>query len=216
MKYLFHLSSFAMQSAAISAKHAKLISELMALDGPWGLPPASYPTPDPGKELSADFRLGKSLRGSGVRGFVSYRYRGGLRDDSGCDDYMILEFNPARVDFAALVQNALPRYIHAFEPYFGYISDEEFTFTDFHRSRDVNSRHTLLRMFPICFLSEDYCRKTLKRGAGEVADQVRGWVESVEVTNTGVIVMASKAPLPFEKAKPLSDDLTRLVGARVD
>lgn len=216
MKYLLRLNSFATDSVAILDKHKKLVSELTTLEGPWGLQPGGYPPPDPGKELSAHFQLAKSLRGRGVRGFVSYRYRGGLRDESDCDDYVALEFNPARVDFASLIKTALPRYIQAFEPYFGHVSDEEFVFTDFDRSRNVDQRRVVLRVLPICFLSQKLCKRALGVNADEVTDRLRGRVELVESVGAGLLIVARMEPVPFETAKKLSDELTLLVGAKLD
>jgi hypothetical protein len=170
--------------------------------------------PDPGRELSAQFNLGKLLRGRGARGFVSYRFREGLRNDSGCDDLIDLDFNPERVDFGALLA-ALPQYIAAFDPYFAYVADEEFGFLDFNRSRNMNYRVSVLRVSPICFLGGGLCVQSLGLSVGEVARRLAPKAESVSEIGGGVLVVGHSKPLPFASAKSLSDELSGLVGVKV-
>jgi hypothetical protein len=214
MKYVLHLTASTSEAASIPEKHAKLMKGLASIEGAWGLASGDHVAPDPGRELSAQFQLGKSLRGRGVRGFVSYRFRGGLRDHSGCDDLIDLDFNPERVDFGALFA-ALPQYVAAFEPYFASVGDEEFGFFDFNRSRNMNYRVTVLRVYPICFLGGALCVQALGMSGAEVARRLAPKAESVSEIGGGVLVVGHSKPLPFTSAKSLSDELSGLVGVKV-
>jgi hypothetical protein len=211
MRYIFRLNARSTEDVPIAEKHAKLVGGLMSIAGDWGLEPVEYPAPDPGRELSAQFQLGKRLRSRGVRGFVNYRFRGGLREDSACDDYIDLDFNPERVDFGGLIA-ALPKYVAAFEPYFGYVADEEFTFLDFNRSLNANYRISVLRVYPVCYLSRGLCTQALGLSLGEVASRFGKKARSVIVVENGAIIIGHTEPIPFVAARALSDELSGSVG----
>ena len=214
MKYKLCVNARSTEAVSISQKHTYLVAGLAAVPGSWGLASAEHAVPDPGRELSAHFPLGKSLRTRGVRGFASYRFRGGLRDHSSCDDYIDLDFNPERVDFGALIES-LPQYIAAFDPYFAYVADEEFGFLDFNRSRNMDGRASVLRVYPICFLGGGLCVKALGLSVGEVARRLAPKAESVSEIGGGVLVVGHSKPVPFASAKSLSDELSGLVGVKV-
>lgn len=214
MKYSCHLTARPSEAVSIAEKHAKLVSGLAGINGAWGFSSADHAAPDPGRDISAHLSLGKLLRGRGVRGFVNYRLRAGLREDSGCDDLIDLDFNPERVDFGALIES-LPQYIAAFDPYFAYVADEEFGFLDFDRSRNMNYRVSVLRVYPICFLGGGLCVQALGLPVGEVVRRLAPKAESVSEIGGGVLVVGHSKPLPFASAKPLSDELSGLVGVKV-
>lgn len=211
MRYILRLNAVAEEGVSIPEKHESTISGLNAVDGPWGLPTGYYPPPDPGRELAGDFPLGKHLRGRGVRGFVSYRYRGSLQDHSACDDYIRLEFNPSRVDFESLVPTALAQYIAAFRPYSASVFDEEFIFEDFDRTRHVNRRAKIVRISPIEYLSESYCERALGLSVDEAGQRFRTVAHTI-TADDGFLIVGHTTPIPFESALALSSELSNLAG----
>ena len=212
MKYVLKLRARPEECATIEDKHSRLIEGLVALGGDWGLPPGEYPAPDAGEELSAQFQLGKLL-GKGITGFVNYRFRGGLRDESGNDDYIDLEFNPDRIDYHHLLNEVIPYYIDCFRPYHAYAGDEEFTYIDFGRSRGFDHRSGVLRVHPANFFDEQLCKRAFCLSPEEVQQRLTGIVQRAEVIQNGVNFIAQAEPMQIENAESLNDQLRSALAA---
>ena len=212
MKYVLKLRARPEECAKIEDKHSKFIEGLVALGGDWGLPPGEYPAPDAGEELSAHFQLGKLL-GKGIKGFVNYRFRGGLRDESGSDDYIDLEFRPDRIDYQHLLNEVFPSYIECFRPYHAYVGDEEFTYIDFDRSRGFDHRSGVLRVHPANFFDEQLCERTFSLSPEEIQQRLASIAQRAEVIQNGVYFFAQETPMKIEDAESLSDQLSSALSA---
>jgi hypothetical protein len=210
MKYEFSLHARPSEIESIKDKHAKLIQGLVKLRGSWGLPAGDYPAPDPGRELSAIFKLTRLL-GKGIKGFVCYRYRGGLRDEGGHDDYIKLEFNPEKIDYRSLLKEAFPAYIRSFASYFGYVGDDEFGYIDFDKSRYFNNRMNVLRIHLANYFDETLCLRAFGIDATEVLRRIAGAVEHAEIINNGVYLVGSWTPLPITDADNFSKKIFSLL-----
>lgn len=192
----------------IEDRHKRLVDELKAIQGPWGLRPGSYPAPTCGTSLSGRFSLGKNL-GKGIRGFVDYRYRGGLSDSSQCDDILDLEFNTQNIDFEKLVRDVFPCYAAAIDAYYGHIGACEFMYLDFERSRNVDGRSSIIRFHQTAFFDAQFCERAMRMGPKEVFDRIRNVVGDANLFGNGVIYSAGIAPLSLHEANEF-DRLIRL------
>jgi len=206
MKYVFRLCARAEESESIEDRHSMLVNGLVKLGGRWGLPPGEYPTPDAGKELSAHFQLGKFL-GKGITGFARYRFRGGLRDDPSCDDFIDLEFNPERIGYSELLNEVFPSYVEYFEPYLAYVGDEEFTYIDFDRSRGFNQRAGVLRIHPANYFDERLCNRSFGMSAIATLERLAPAAQRAELIHGGVFFVAKDTPMSIEDAETLNAKL---------
>lgn len=203
MKYKLRLCSRP-EDCSIKERHQHLVAGLLTIDGEWGLAIGEYSTPEAGKELSAIFKLGKYL-GKGIKGSVSYRYRGGLRDEGDCDDLLTLEFDPTKINFEELVKNVFPRYATVFGAYLGYICDEEFTHIDFNRTRNVNGRHTLVRFYPTGFFDEQFCGSAIGITPEGFRAKSEGLVSYARLMRNGVCYSAKVEPMEIAEAERFND-----------
>ena len=199
MKYVMRLRARP-DKLMIAEKHMRLVSYLSKLSGPFGLRSSDFPSPDCGQELSARFELGKEL-GKGIKGFVRYRFRGGLEDQGDHDDLLDLEFDPRKMDYSILLREVFPCYVRAFQPYFGFIGDEEFTYVDFDRSRNTNSRYELIRFYPTAYYSNWFCANSLGLSAEELVGRVGDLIVKSELFDDGVILVGADSPIDLDRAE---------------
>lgn len=199
MKYVLRLRARP-EKVSIAEKHQRLVSTLKRLGGPFGLSDKEFAIPECGEELTARFDIGREL-GKGINGFVSYRYRGGLRDHGDCDDLLDLEFAAKKVDYELLLTNVVPKYVEAFQPYYGFVGDEEFTYIDFDRSRNKNPRLDLIRFYPVAFYGDMFCREALGILPAELTRSVADLVSRIQEIEGGVLIVVDDKPLSLERAE---------------
>jgi hypothetical protein len=204
MKYALTLRSVARTSESIPEKHDRLMRGLAAIGSPWGIcgvPPAA---PDPGRELMARVRLDRLL-GKGVKGYVLYRYRGGLRDQAMDDDHMALEFDPDRVDYGALLTHSLSRYIAAFHAYRAEIGPEELANLDFDQARKIDKRTGVHRIYPVSFYSDSLCETAFGKSAQRLVELLRPVCAETELVGDGALLITSRHPVDTEQSDRLND-----------
>jgi hypothetical protein len=214
MKYELMLRSRANPREPIEAKHKRFFSRLREMPQPWGIaghePP---PAPDCGTHIAAGATISKLL-GKGIRGQVYYQYRYEYLEDIGMyDDFVDLSFDPRRVDYRQLVLEALPAYIHAFEGYLARIEDDAFFDADFPKERELrmDDRHFVYRVHPVSFYDATLCKRAFGLSPKQVADRLYGRIEDVRLIHNGVYLIGSSAPLEFEQADRLSQDMKRWI-----
>lgn len=207
MKYVMRLRARP-DELTIVEKHERLVSELAKLNGAFGLRSSDFPTPDCGQELSARFELGKQLA-RGIKGFVSYRFRGGLEDQGDHDDLLDLEFDPRKIDYGLLLSEVFPCYVRAFQPYFGFIGDEEFTYVDFDRSRNTNSRYELIRFYPTAYYNNWFCANALRLSAEELMRRVADLAVRSEIFGDGVLIVGTDSPIELNRAEEFNNAMRK-------
>ena len=209
MEYELMLRSRPVAGESVQAKHEAFRAALTGLEGAWSGGAADWPAvPDPATREMVEVRLSGRF-GRGIRGYVSYQNRKYIPDDSMYDDYFVLEFDPARIDYKRLVEDYFARYVGAFHPYLGYVADQDFLDHDFDSTRDLNDRHSIYRIYPVSFFDEQLCREALGLAPEQVVERLAGVAEEVRVVHGGVLILGSTTPLPFEAALALSDRLTQ-------
>jgi len=199
-----------MEEQTIDCKHRKFVDGLQRLRGRWGLRQGDYATPDPGAEVSAHFELGDLLPDA-INGFVNYRFRRLLRDDSNCDDYVDFEFESEQVDVHELAHVTMPAYVECFDPYHGYICHEEFIYIDFDRSRFFNERNDVLRIHPVNFFDDELCRRAFGMTAESVVSRLSNIVERADVFHGGALIIVNSTPVSIEEAAEIDGRIRPLL-----
>lgn len=204
MKYELTLRSAARPKESIPEKHEQLMRGMAAIGSPWGIsgePPAA---PDPGRELMAKSRLDRFL-GKGIKGYVLYRYRSGLRDQAMDDDHMALEFDPDRVDYDALLTHALNGYITSFRAYRAEIGPEEFADLDFDEARKIDKRRGVYRIYPISFYSGTLCEMAFGMSAERLVKLLTALCAEARLVADGALLIASRIPVDVEQGNRFND-----------
>lgn len=208
MKYELLLRSRASREESIPAKHERLLAGMREIAPPWGLGGTTGPSaPDPGGELIAQARLTPFL-GRGIRGEVVYQFRRDFRDEGSADDFLSLTFNPEKVNYAAFVDEALPKYLSAFDAYRGELGDAKFTHLDFDAARKVDFRHGVFRVYPVSYYDKQLCLRAFELEPDEIVARLADTCERVTRHGDGVLVVVSTKPLSLTEA----DQGTRAIG----
>jgi hypothetical protein len=220
---------------AVSAheKHACFFEGIKGLPAPWGLgdrpvpPLRDFGCPSSPSITSASIGLTKFF-GPGVkRALITYWYRRMLKDDSSCDDCLIIDFDPAKVDVHHLIYTVIPGYIEAFDAYLVDYYDERFVdfayeerivpegvlFTP--KSKEyVNRRFKVEKVWPVSFYDEPLCRRAFNLSPSEILERLQGKVEHVQLLHGGVYLVGTSQVLSFEEAQKVCAEMTSALGAR--
>jgi hypothetical protein len=204
MKYDFDIRAIAFENQTIEDKHTIFLDKLAKLGRPWGLVDEPLKVPDCGSELVAMPNVSKVLnKVKGVGGWFMYHFRRPFDDSSSYDDKIMLSFNPAKIDYRSLIDDALLSYVAAFDAYYAEIADQEFLHIDFEESRKVNSRYHLYRLQPVSYLRRDYCDRALKLSPAQIVARLNGQVARVEEALGGVFIVLTYDPLSTDEMNNL-------------
>jgi hypothetical protein len=156
--------------------------------------------PAPGSALSATLKA-SDLLGKGPRGGVVYQFRRPFRDEASQDDWIDISFNPARIDYDALIGQVFLDYAAAFDAYYADISDDEFIYMDFDRQKEIgrDKRHGLFRLSPITYMRQDFCRRALGLSPAQVVERLKGGVEVAREALDGVFIVLTSQVLATEQ-----------------
>jgi hypothetical protein len=213
MKYELMLRSRVDPNQSIEEKHQDLISGLLQMRDAWGPITKELPkAPDPKTQLIAITNLTRYF-GKGIRGQVSYQYRGNhlLRDDAMNDDHFLLEFNPEEVDYECLVKESFLHYLSAFRPYLAYIENEELLSIDFRDEKKMSCRDKIYRINPVFFVDRELSQKVFNCSPEQLVDKLKGHVEGVKIVFNGVLVIASSKVLTLEESDAVNRRLKTLL-----
>lgn len=210
MKYVVRVQARPDETLSPEEVHNRLIRCFRQLQSPWSISgESSVPRFGP-NAFTAQVPLTKLL-GEGVRGFANYRMRSGLRDDSNCDDFLDLEFNPAKVDLEYVVEIVLPQLAEALDAYLGYVGDQEFSHIDFDKSRGVNRRKEIVRLYPATYLDNQLCQTAFALSAAEAADRLHGTAELIQVRDRGLLIVASRQVVSLADAERIHQSLAAVL-----
>src|SRR5689334_1909715 len=108
-RYCLSFSARVDEAVSAEEKHSRFFEGIRELPVPWGLGDRPIPLirdfgcPVSKGISSASIGLTKFF-GDGVkRAMMTYWYRRNLRDDGSCDDRLIIDFDPTRVDVNHLI-----------------------------------------------------------------------------------------------------------------
>ncbi|MHB1558277.1 MAG: hypothetical protein ACYC61_12525 [Isosphaeraceae bacterium] len=199
----------------ILQRHEKLMALLSSLGNEWGLiegaeiPTVKDPRTDPRREVN----LSRCFR-KGIKASVSYQNRRYFEDEAMYDDYFSLEFNPHKSHYKLLCNRVFCEYIEAFGAYLGEIGDVELVHLDFDRSRKIQKRNGVYRIYPVSFFDGELCARAFHLTPEEVARRVTPAVERATVLTNGVCVLASSEVVTVDEANAINRRLKRrLAGA---
>lgn len=199
MKYNLEVRSIARQSESIAEKHDAFVERNQHLPAPWK-PSETVAAPAPGSALSAILKA-SDLLGKGLRGQVVYQFRRPFRDEASQDDWIDVSFNPAKIDYDALIGRVFLDYAAAFDAYYADISDDEFIYMDFDqvKAAGIDKRHGLYRLSPISFMRRDFCRRALGLSPTQVVERLKGGVEVAREVLDGVFIVLTSQVLATEQ-----------------
>lgn len=193
----------------IESKHLRFVAALQDLDDPWR-PATGVDVAPIGGQLSTGVKASK-LFGKGLGGELMYRFRGGLRDEAACDDFLHLTFKPAKFDFREIAEKVLPAYVRALDGYVGEVFDDEFDVLDYEerKAAGLNRRHSLFRVPAALYMSDAFASRAFGRGAVQCAKALDGFAARVTLLDDGVLVVLTFEVLPPEQFDGLSREAKR-------
>jgi hypothetical protein len=204
MKYDFDIRAIALEDQSIEDKHNSFLQRLADLPQPWGLAKSEQLVLDCGSGLVAMLNATKVFgKGKGIGGYFMYNFRRVFTDSSTFDDKIMLSFNPAKINYRGLIDDALLPYIDAFEGYYAEILDQKFISPDLKASRHLDSRHHLHRLQPVSYLRRDFCDRALKLTPAQIVSRLEGQVARIEEALDGVFIVLTYEPLPTEEMDKL-------------
>lgn len=196
LKYDLKVNSIALEKQSIDSKHKEFVEKMIKVNGVWG-GKFSPPAPDAGRELFALIKwseiFGKDI---GLVGDIMYQYRRKFGNDSWHDDRIFLSFNPNKIDYRSLIDDAFPIYASNFDGYFAQITDQEFLYLDYEKSRGIGGRGGLYRLPPVSFMRQDFCERAFNMTPAKIVDKLNGRVEMVREIFDGVQIVLTYNALP--------------------
>jgi hypothetical protein len=171
------------------------------MEGGWGPKPDAKAWPlatEPGSDFSSGVSLTKMLK---VKANVRYANRWWLRDSGGEDDYLVLEFDPGRADYAALTGHVLRHFVEAMDGYLAEGGDEKLVHLWFEewRMEKGDYRDAVNRLFPLNYFDAELCRRAFGMTPRQVVAAVEGAVERAEVWRDGALVYVTTEVLPVDQ-----------------
>ncbi len=146
-----------------------------------------------------------------TKGEILYRFRTSLRDEGMCDDYVVLEFDPAKVDYAGLSSGVFAQYLALFDAYRGHVGPLQFRVIDFDSTRKLNLRHTVSRIYPLTFLDNELCVRNFSLTPSEIANRLQNHVEQVHRLDSGILIVASSKILSINESDTLNGRIMKLL-----
>lgn len=202
----FELVLRSVPNLSVVEKHDQFVRHLKEIPGSWGIPnDKNVPCPDMGSNVSAILTL-KSCLGKGLAGRVIYRLRSGLTDCSECDDIVNVEFDPRKQDFSQICHTVFPRYVEAFDAYYGYITNEDYIYEDFSRSRNINYRRRIVRMNEVNFFSFEFARIVFQQDVREILSKALHLGMEVREITPGILLSSTTHPLTPAEGNALNTE----------
>lgn len=196
----------------IFRRHDRFMTLLSGLGNEWGLNEGAMPpkVKDPGTDPMREVSLSRCFP-KGIKALVSYQNRKYFQDEAMYDDYFDLHFDPSKFDYSTLCERIFPEYIEAFDAYYGEIGDEELTFLGFDRSRKVEGRNAVHRIYPVCFFDRELCERAFHSTPEAIARQVAAHVEKTLITSKGVCIVATSRIVTVKEANAINKRLKTLL-----
>jgi hypothetical protein len=203
-------------------RHARFFKRIDGIAPPWGTcNRCAPPTPDFGKGSTAVVSL-KEFFGSCVKeAMITYRYRRLLSDDSHCDDALMIDVDPEKLDLHYFIYTVIPRYVEAFDAYRVDYFDERFARSAYDErveegrivytpksKEQINQRFEVKRVEIVSFYDELLCHRAFKRSATEVLARLEGKVEYAGLLQNGVYLVGTSKAVSFEEAQRLTREMS--------
>lgn len=215
-KYEVFVRSRSSQKQPIEAIHECMHSCLKSLDGQWGIAQGRWP-PAHIKETNNSISISLShLFPRGVQAELNYRDPRWIIDHDAPheDNYFRLVFDVRRVDYASLVDIALPAYIVAFDAYYASIGDCNVALADSIERLEINIRNHVYRLHPVAYFDHLLCERAFGQQPGVLAERLEGRVESARVFHDGLLIVCSRTPVSSAAAERIQSDIRPLLGGK--
>lgn len=213
MKYLLNIRSRPAPTESVTDAHERVLKVLQQIRGQWGIVRGVIPSVyEPISTFLSAVPL-TGMVGKGIRGSLNYYNRQALRDDASCDDWINLEFNPTKVDYAHLVDVVFPRLVIGLKAYVGEIKECQLVAKDFERWRrsKANLRDGVFRIHPVAYWDRQLCKRAFGLTPIQVAKRLGGAVDRVSPMRAGVLTVVSSKILPTDEIVKIDKRLQPLL-----
>jgi len=221
-KWTFHLNHQANVNNDIVKRHERFLETLRGLGKPWEIPinKASQANPVRPGELCEIIQLGSVLPGK-MKGNIVYPVRiKPYIDDK--DDHLNINFNLNNVDFKVFSTQIFKHYISSFDAYRAEIYFDAASAIDFPEiqkiffdtGKNLNARDGIYRIGPLCYFSDELCKKSFGFTSREVVNRLKDDVEDVYEHHNGVIIIYSSEPVDKETYFKIDKELRPLLSKK--
>lgn len=206
---------------SIESRHKRFLSRQVALPVPWCILDQCCETPPAiAGKLTSVVDLDKCMT-KGIRGHIVYSFRGPdyLKDDARCDDYMVMEFDPDKVDYSGLISDSFPKMVEAFECYSACIEKRDVVIRDFDKGvleyertgKEPNGRNTVFRINAVNFWDRELCKRAFRLSPADIVKRLTGEVESVSEFYDGVLLIVTSQILTTEEHEAIDARVRKLL-----
>lgn len=209
----------ALPAETVLDRHTRLSARMSLFPAPWGL--RGIVPLDVGETgASADLT---PMLGTGVAGAIHYIARvPALLEDRACaDDVLVLEFDKNSGRLLGFVETIFLSYVDCFDAYrAALILDDDLDLQDADRiadlqersSADVDGRDSVFRFWSANYFDRQLCVRAFGVEPQEVAARVGAMVDRVDVTGSGVLIVARRGGVSRVELEAIN---SRLHGALV-
>lgn len=207
MTYRLNIRARPKPSQTVPARHAKIVEAARDLPAPWGLPATVPPAREPGTAPMTVVSLTRHLA-KGLGGSLNYANRKHLPDEASADDWLTIDFDPRKVDYAGLIRAAFAGYVKVLGAYVGTVTDGQFALRT---GAAKNKRFAVPYIAPVHFLDATLCARAFGLKPAAVAAALKPKVERATATARGVTVVVTSEALEFETMFKLCRPLRALL-----
>jgi len=197
---------------SLEDKHTSFFVKLEKLQAGWGVSRKIVPEIGAPNEFLTSVNLNNYF-GAGTKGRVSYQNRKqDLKDRGKHDDHFVLEFDPAKLDFRSLVQEAFFQFVHAFDAYYAYIGNSKLIDFDFEKLRMTDYRKEVVRIYPVNYISATLCKWSFNLTLAQVEERCKSHATKVKVEKEGIFIIVSDEMLTPKQSEAIDETYKRLLG----
>ncbi len=207
MKYYLMIRSRPRPDDPIPQAHDRAMSQLKQLPPPWGLTCDPWPKAKDPKDYAEVVILRKCF-GPSITMTAKYQHRAALDDE---DDWFRVDFFSKKVDYAMLLDSALPAYIGIMRAYRAQLMPEDFLLNEANNIRDVPYRTGVYNIAPANFFDRELCQQAFQLTPQQVLDRLQGKIAEGRIINDGAYVLATREILDLEQTRQLNASLKPLL-----
>lgn len=187
------------------ALHEQFLAAMRAAGRPWWNSDAEFGGLDLDGNLECQVDVSKGLPGDAIAS-LAYVHRGAdyLQDKALFDDRFVATLHVDGDGYAEFVNAGLGHLLDAFRPYRAQlILDEDLALDDWDAAiaksgdtgKDEDGRDGMIRLWPVVFLDDELCRRSLGMSPDMVVNRLTGKVERVERCFGGTLIVATSGLL---------------------
>jgi hypothetical protein len=210
MKYYLMLRSRPRAHDSIPEYHDWILSQLSELPPPWSVTRKPWPkAADPGNNYSRTVTL-RNFFGKTIVMTTSYFHRAAVRDQAAfrdygsADDYFTFEFNVHKVDYALLLDLALPRFIEVTHAYRAQLMPHDYVLHEAGNIGQLDFRSAVYNIAPVNFFDRELCERAFRLSPEQLLDQFVGKIAEGRILKDGAYIIATREIVDEDHARQLA------------